>query len=186
MDITIGTVCLAVLPALVTAGGMWLIFNKTMKEQREIEKRRRQIEIESEPLIKLRKQIASISSYMFVCHSILTLQELYRKVEEKGVRRGGTPRRNEGIGNLVKLACGNEMWLAKAKDFHRALYQVDDEEITREAEQVIGMLVDAWSTYGDDLKAEQREETKQVILHIQSLINKRLIKIGYKDGVSKQ
>ena len=179
MNISIGIVLLAVLPAVVTGGGMWFIFARNIKEQREIEERRRQVEIKSEPLIKLRNQIASMSSYMKICLSVKQVQEMQKRIPSQ---RSRPP---EEAKNSVKLACGRERFLAEAGDYFKALYQVDDKEITREAEQAMGKLIDASTKHGGDLMTEHFEEAQQAILHIQSLINERLGEIGRKNGISK-
>ena len=185
MDITMGTVGLAVGPAVVTLLGMLLVLKKDIKEQREREKRQRQIEVESEPLINLRNQLAGMSSFIFIHDIMVQLKELQRQVEEKVVRRGGTPRGNEELENLVKSTYGVEGFLAEVRNFYRALHQVDSEEIIHEAETGLHVLLNDWSNHGGGLKT-RLQETKGAILHIQSLINKRLGEIGYYNELQKK
>lgn len=177
MGISIGTVLLAVLPALATGLCMLGLYKMRIEEQREIEKRQRQVEVKSEPLIELRNQIANMASYMEICLRIEQVKETIRI-------HGGAP--TEEINNSIKLVTSNTKFLAEVGNFLKALYQVDDEEITREAEQTMDKIINACCKNPSELMAEQFKEPQQAVLHIQSLINERLGEIGRKNGVSKQ
>lgn len=163
----------AALPALFVGLFAWLATKKQMEVQIEREERQWRRQVKSEPLKRLRSQIASMASYMDLDLKAAQLEQMLRM---RGHTETGVP------GDFVEQATNKRDFYIEARNFQQALFQVDDTEIQKKAEEVLSKFVDVrevdWQkvsvkeAVAEELK--RLKKARQALIEIQSLIKKRL------------